>query len=163
MLNIFLGLAALAKVLIAMEDGMIPSNLHFKDPNPDVPGLLDGRLKVVTERLQWNGGYVGINSFGFGGSNVHVLLRSYQNKKETSHSASELPRLVTYAGRTQEAVSTVLDAVMENPKDCDFHALMQETISQSIANKPFRGFTLLNSETNEKQISVSSCTKTLSS
>lgn len=150
------GLAALAKVLIAMEDGMIPSNLHFKEPNPDVPGLLDGRLKVVTERLQWNGGYVGINSFGFGGSNVHVLLRSYQNKKETSHSASELPRLVTYAGRTQEAVNTVLDAVMENPKDCDFHALMQETISQSIANKPFRGFTLLNSETNEKQISKSS-------
>jgi len=40
------GLAALAKVLIAMHDRAIPANLHFNQPNPDIPGLLDGRLKV---------------------------------------------------------------------------------------------------------------------
>jgi len=40
------GLAALAKVLIAMHDHAIPANLHFKQPNPAIQGLLDGRLKV---------------------------------------------------------------------------------------------------------------------
>jgi len=40
------GLAALAKVLIAMHDHAIPANLHFNQPNPNIPGLLDGRLKV---------------------------------------------------------------------------------------------------------------------
>ena len=40
------GLAALAKVLIAMHDHAIPANLHFSKPNPGIPGLLDGRLKV---------------------------------------------------------------------------------------------------------------------
>ena len=40
------GLAAVAKVLIAMHDHAIPANLHFKQPNPYIPGLLDGRLKV---------------------------------------------------------------------------------------------------------------------
>jgi len=40
------GLAALAKVLIAMHDRAIPANLHFNQPNPNIPGLLDGRLKV---------------------------------------------------------------------------------------------------------------------
>jgi len=40
------GVAAIAKVLIAMHDHAIPANLHFSQPNPAIPGLLDGRLKV---------------------------------------------------------------------------------------------------------------------
>lgn len=40
------GLCSLAKVLIAMEAGLIPANLHFKSPNTDIPALSDGRLKV---------------------------------------------------------------------------------------------------------------------
>jgi len=44
------GLAALAKVLIAMHDGAIPANLHFSQPNADIPGLHDGRLKVITNK-----------------------------------------------------------------------------------------------------------------
>lgn len=58
-----------------MEDGMIPANLHYREPNPDIPGLMDGRLSVVAQRTRWNGGYVGVNSFGFGGSNVHAILK----------------------------------------------------------------------------------------
>lgn len=58
-----------------MENGCIPANLHFKEPNPYIPGLKDGRLKVVDEKLEWTPGVVGINSFGFGGSNTHVVLR----------------------------------------------------------------------------------------
>lgn len=40
------GMASIAKVLIAMETGVIPANLHFKHPNTDIPALLDGRIKV---------------------------------------------------------------------------------------------------------------------
>jgi len=40
------GLAALAKVLVAMHDHAIPANLHFNQPNPAISGLLDGRLKI---------------------------------------------------------------------------------------------------------------------
>lgn len=54
---------------------MIPPNLHYKDPNPNIPALVDGRLKVVTEKTPWTGGLIGVNSFGFGGSNAHVVLR----------------------------------------------------------------------------------------
>lgn len=41
------GLAAMAKVLIAIHDHAVPANLHFAQPNPDIPGLHDGRLKVI--------------------------------------------------------------------------------------------------------------------
>lgn len=54
------GLCSIAKVVLAMENGIIPTGLHFKKPNPDIPALNDGRLQVNTEveavsatRLTW--------------------------------------------------------------------------------------------------------------
>lgn len=41
------GLCSLAKIVIGLEAGKIPANLHFSEPNPDIPALLDGRLQVV--------------------------------------------------------------------------------------------------------------------
>jgi fatty acid synthase len=40
------GLCSLTKVLIAMEHGLIPPNMHFSNPRQDVEGLLTGRFKV---------------------------------------------------------------------------------------------------------------------
>lgn len=40
------GLCSIVKVLIAMETGMIPGNLHYNNPNPEIPALVDGRIKV---------------------------------------------------------------------------------------------------------------------
>lgn len=41
------GLVSVVKVLLAMENGILPPNLHFKNPNPDIPSLKDGRVKVI--------------------------------------------------------------------------------------------------------------------
>ncbi|KAI5716536.1 hypothetical protein M8J76_008196 [Diaphorina citri] len=87
------GLCSIAKVLIAMEAGAIPANLHFYEPNPDLPGLLDGRLQVVNKKWPWNGGYAAINSFGFGGANAHILLKS-NPKPKTPAIQDNVPRLV---------------------------------------------------------------------
>lgn len=40
------GICAIVKALLAMESGIIPANLHFKNPNPDISALIDGRIKV---------------------------------------------------------------------------------------------------------------------
>ncbi|OXB61122.1 hypothetical protein ASZ78_013685 [Callipepla squamata] len=41
------GLAALAKVILSLEHGLWAPNLHFNDPNPDIPALHDGSLKSI--------------------------------------------------------------------------------------------------------------------
>ena len=136
------GLSSVTKVLIAMEDGQIPANLHFNEPNPDIPGLNDGRLKVISERTKWDGGYVGINSFGFGGSNVHVLLKSAPRDKKPLHPASSVPRLITLSGRSADGVKKGLEKLKENAENVELQALVQQN-----ANAPgqsFRGFTLVN-------------------
>jgi len=40
------GLCSVVKVLIAMEHGLIPPNLHFSNPRQDMEGLHAGRFKV---------------------------------------------------------------------------------------------------------------------
>ena len=39
-------LCSVTKVVIAMENGFIPPNLHFSNPREEVEGLLAGRFKV---------------------------------------------------------------------------------------------------------------------
>lgn len=58
-----------------MEKGIIPKNLHFSQANPYIPSLTDGSLKVVSENTKWEPGLVGVSSFGFGGSNTHIILK----------------------------------------------------------------------------------------
>ena len=105
----------MAKILVAIQEGQIPANLHFNEPNTDIPALADGRLKVISENTAWNGGYIGINSFGFGGSNVHVLLRSFNKDLREPHPAAQNLRLATFAGRTEESVDFVLKHLQQNP------------------------------------------------
>ena len=96
-----------------MENGFIPPNLHYKTPREGIPSLKDGRIKVITEATPWKGGYAGINSFGFGGANAHVLIKSHEKQKINNGSPKDnLPRLVTISGRTEEAVVTMLNDVI---------------------------------------------------
>lgn len=100
-----------------METGMIPPNLHYTKPVKGVKALEDGRLKVITEATPWKGGYVGINSFGFGGANCHVIVKSHTKEKiNDGAKTDDLPRLVVVSGRTEESVTVFLDDVSKNFK-----------------------------------------------
>jgi fatty acid synthase len=55
---------------------------------------------------------VGVNSFGFGGSNAHVLLQWNEKEKVNGGAPTDLiPRLVVASGRTEEAVDVILKDV----------------------------------------------------
>ena len=73
------GLAGLVKAALALEHGTVPPSLHFDEPNPNIPfGELG--LEVATTARPWptaNGERLaGVSSFGFGGTNAHVVLSS---------------------------------------------------------------------------------------
>lgn len=68
--------------------------------------------QVVTEKTPWDGGMVGINSFGFGGANCHVLLKWNEKQKVNGGAPlDDIPRIVPASGRTEEAVDTILTDV----------------------------------------------------
>nr|QNL15122.1 fatty acid synthase 2 [Meteorus pulchricornis] len=137
------GMCSLAKVIITNETGMIPPNLHYKRPREGVKGLEEGRLQVVTEPTPWEGGHIAISSFGFGGANAHILIRS--NPKEKINGGApqdDLPRLVAVSGRSEEAVNTLLQDIENRPIDIDFIKLLHDIHVDEIPGHLYRGYTV---------------------
>ncbi|XP_058792836.1 fatty acid synthase [Phymastichus coffea] len=146
------GLCSIAKVLIAMEKGVIPANLHFKNPNKDIPALSDGSIRVVAEPTPWKGGLVGVNSFGFGGANAHVILRSNPKPKISPMLDVNVPKMVTVSGRTEEAVASLLDEAKRNVNDDEFISLLHSVHALNISGHSYRGYQILG-DAEEREIS----------
>lgn len=85
------GLASLVKVLLCFRHGSLPQTLHYKELNPHIN--LDGSpFYVISKNTQWETKgkkYAGVSSFGFGGSNVHVVL-SEGARSSKGHNKSEV-------------------------------------------------------------------------
>ncbi|KAG8446408.1 hypothetical protein GDO86_014021 [Hymenochirus boettgeri] len=145
------GLAALAKVILSLEHGVWAPNLHYKVPNPDIPALQDGRIHVVTEPVPVKGGIVGINSFGFGGSNVHVILKPNEKKPLVKDSLKH-PRLVQVCGRTEEAVKNLMQRSREMATDNAFVDLMNDISGIPPSSMPYRGFTIVGTDSDIKEV-----------
>ncbi|XP_012150604.1 fatty acid synthase 1 [Megachile rotundata] len=137
------GICSLVKLLIAMETGVIPGNLHFKTPNRDIAALNDGRIQVIDKNTPWKGGLTAVNSFGFGGANAHVVLRSNPKPKLSPVLDSKLPKLVTVSGRTEEAVEVLLQKVKEHEKDDELIALLHDTYANNVSGHLYRGYSVL--------------------
>ncbi|MGW6972908.1 beta-ketoacyl synthase N-terminal-like domain-containing protein [Streptomyces sp. NPDC054952] len=69
------GIAGLIKAALAVHEGVLPPTLHLEEPHPD---LARTRMRPVTEAEPWERGpeprRAGVNAFGFGGINAHVVL-----------------------------------------------------------------------------------------
>ncbi|KAL6797448.1 polyketide synthase [Trichoderma sp. SZMC 28013] len=71
------GLTSIIKVALAFEHGVIPPTYGIKNLNPKLK-LKERNMKVLTEVEAWPRALrrAGVNSFGYGGANGHVILES---------------------------------------------------------------------------------------
>ncbi|XP_071653559.1 fatty acid synthase-like isoform X2 [Temnothorax longispinosus] len=147
------GLCQIAKVLLAMETGIITPTIHFKRPRKELTAIIEGRIKIITEPTEWEGGYVGFNSFGFGGANSHILLKSNLKQKINNRALNnDLPRLVAVSGRTEEAVKIILDDVRNRPIDAEFISLLHHIHNDNIEGHPYRGYMITGSKISHNTI-----------
>ena len=140
------GLASITKTIISFENKCIPANLNLKTLKSSIAKFCPP-LEPVNQNTPFEPDICGINSFGIGGANAHVLLRA--NKKELKNQsffiADKIPRLVHFCGRTLDAVDYVFDFIEKNPSKItrDFLALLSDSakFSQNAisAGFPFRG------------------------
>ena len=72
------GMAGLIKVALALQHREIPPSLHFEEPNPHIP-FDQLPLRVTTTLGPWpaqaGAALAGVSSFGFGGTNAHVVVQ----------------------------------------------------------------------------------------
>eukprot|EP00062_Callorhinchus_milii_P004539 gi/632943010/ref/XP_007886730.1/ PREDICTED: fatty acid synthase [Callorhinchus milii] len=145
------GLAALAKVVLSLEHGVWAPNIHYDTPNPDVSALQDGSIRVVTEPIPVKGGIVGVNSFGFGGSNVHVILRPNE-KRALPAQVPATPRLVQACGRTAEAVEALIEQSKQHEADSNFLSMLNDISTMPTSAMPYRGYTVVGNELDIKEV-----------
>ena len=71
------GLVSMLKAMLALQNRRLPASLHCANPNPAIP-FAELNLEVVTEARPLDDGplIAGVNNFGFGGANAHVVLAS---------------------------------------------------------------------------------------
>ena len=150
----------LHQVVLSLERGVWAPNLHFSSPNTDIPALSDGRLRVVDRPIPVRRGIVGVNSFGFGGSNVHVILRPPTDPPQPAAAAEVAsgPRLLQACGRTEEAVASLLAAGRQGERDDSFLSLLNEVSGLPVAAMPFRGYTLVGSAGEVTEVQQASAT-----
>ena len=102
------GLAGLLKAVLALKHEVLPASLHFRTPNPDIPFdelnlCVAATRQALPERARPR--HVGISSFGFGGSNAHIVLREAKQPTRTHNLRANVP--VVLSGQSQTALNSV--------------------------------------------------------
>ncbi|MBR2819936.1 MAG: SDR family NAD(P)-dependent oxidoreductase [Reyranella sp.] len=116
------GLAGVLKSILALNRGVLPGTLHQVSPNENIP-LDELNLKVVGQN--WSlperrgPSLAGVNSFGFGGTNAHVILRGEDTSVSVAHPKTEAgPPPLLLSAHTAEALPELARAYLDQwPSD----------------------------------------------
>ncbi len=105
------GIAGLIKLALVLQHRQIPANLHFEQPNPNIP-FDQYRLQVPTRLLPIPAGdeplYGGVNSFGAGGTNAHVVLEAYAAAPAPRPAEPAGAELFALSARSREALTAAV-------------------------------------------------------
>ncbi len=116
------GLAGMVKALLALNHGILPPSLHFTEPSPHIDfkalnlSVCDRPLLLPKSKDR----YAGVNSFGFGGTNAHVVVGAGENASPVPEdrnggasllalSANSSPSLANLARTYAERIESLSD------------------------------------------------------
>lgn len=120
------GVAGLVKALYCLNKREVPATIGIKTLNPNIK-FNEWNLDVVTETraLKAKGLLtIGVNSFGFGGANAHVILQNHERTSQNTSglmTATGLPIIVS--GKTPEALIDAAQSYANTLKDLPPSAL----------------------------------------
>ncbi|RYP74293.1 hypothetical protein DL771_003114 [Monosporascus sp. 5C6A] len=111
------GLAGVLKASLAIKHGLIPPNLHLHKLNPNVEPFYAG-LEIPSTLTAWPAIPDGaprrasINSFGFGGTNAHVILESYTSDSTSAATENNVFSLLpfNFSALTAESLKRSIEA-----------------------------------------------------
>lgn len=113
------GLSGLTKAALSVRHGELYPSLHFVTPNPLID-FANSATYINTALKPWTGvdGHprrAGVNSFGFSGNNVHVVLEEYTGSagKGSHANRADGPHLITVSSKRAEGVGANIAALAE--------------------------------------------------
>ncbi|KAJ5660072.1 equisetin synthetase [Penicillium longicatenatum] len=115
------GLASLMGSSLALQHGLIPPNMHFNKLNPRIAPFYGG-LEVPTSVKAWPKLLPGqprrasVNSFGFGGTNAHAIIESYEAPVVNS-STGPLFTPLTISAASEKSLRSLISSYSAYLKD----------------------------------------------
>jgi acyl transferase domain-containing protein len=103
------GVAGLIKAALVLKHGYIPANLHLTNPSDQIP-LGEWRIDIPTTGRPFpetTRRIAGVNSFGFGGTNAHVVLAeppAAVDEGAVNHVQSQPLAVLPISARSEEAL-----------------------------------------------------------
>lgn len=106
------GVAGLVKAALAVHHGVLPPTLHCEEPHP---ALARTRFRTIAAAQDWGTGdgrprRAGVNAFGFGGINAHVVLEAPPGTDRSPVTVREPEQVLRLAAGTPEELAALLDA-----------------------------------------------------
>ncbi|MEU8712674.1 beta-ketoacyl synthase N-terminal-like domain-containing protein [Streptomyces sp. NPDC048663] len=111
------GVAGLVKAALALHHATLLPTLHCDDPHPALAGT---RFRILDRAEPWPAGpdrpvrRAGVNAFGFGGINAHVVLEEAPGARRSAVpsavTVTEPERVLLLAARTPERLAAALAA-----------------------------------------------------
>jgi acyl transferase domain-containing protein/acyl-CoA synthetase (AMP-forming)/AMP-acid ligase II/acyl carrier protein len=109
------GVAGVIKVALALEHDEIPRSLHFEKPNPHI-AFNKLPLTVAREPVPWLRGttprLAAVSSFGFGGTNAHVVLEE-PPPRPVPNALADRPWVLPLSARSDAALTALTKTVRE--------------------------------------------------
>jgi acyl transferase domain-containing protein len=113
------GIASLIKVVLALQHEEIPPHLHLHDPNPHV-NWDKLSIEIPTKPIPWPRGerqrIAGISSFGFSGTNAHVVLaeaplrrKKEKGKRQNKEEIDRPLHLLTLSAKNEKALKDLTE------------------------------------------------------
>ncbi|MEL7462970.1 MAG: SDR family NAD(P)-dependent oxidoreductase [Pseudomonadota bacterium] len=117
------GLVGMLKAQMALEKGVYPKSLHVNELNPNI-AFDDLNLEVATAAVAledreapW---LAGVNSFGFGGANAHVVLRQPDADEAASPRPAPKARALTISAATKDSLGDMVARWRDALTSADF-------------------------------------------
>ncbi len=108
------GITSLIKVILALENKKIPHTINYNKAttNRNIDFANSPFFVAAEKMMEWERSGVtplraGVNGFGFGGTNVHVILEEAPEKKHIEKGEEDFPYLLQLTGRNQSVIKNI--------------------------------------------------------
>ncbi|MFZ1290696.1 MAG: type I polyketide synthase [Melioribacteraceae bacterium] len=107
------GIAGLIKTVLSLNNGLIPKNLNFNKINPLIP-IHEIPFQIATENIEWKRSerkrIAGISSFGFGGTNAHIIVEEFPTENIRSLIPERPYHLITLSANERKTLISYLNS-----------------------------------------------------
>lgn len=101
------GIAGLIKTICALHEKVLPASLGYDRPNPEID-FERSPFYVQKETAPWSSDQkriAGVSSFGFGGTNVHVIVEEFTAANQKQSNPSQEDNLITFSAKTEKSLT----------------------------------------------------------